>query len=67
MQITTDISNIWKTVQPDITFIFNELSEPVIGFVSNDFYRKRGSVTMCIYIETCKDICTYILVYNVYV
>ena len=67
MRITTDISKTWKTVLPDITFAFNKLSEPVIGFVSNGFYQKRGSVTMCTYMETCKDICSYILLYTFYV
>ena len=34
MQITADISKILKTVQRDLSFIFDEISESVIGFVS---------------------------------
>ena len=33
MQITADISRM-KTVQRDLSFIFDELSESVIGFAS---------------------------------
>ena len=35
MQITTDVGKIAKTVQRDLTFIFDVLSEYAIGFVSN--------------------------------
>ena len=35
MQITADIGKIKKTVQCDLTFIFDVLSEYVIHFVSN--------------------------------
>ena len=34
MQITADISKILKTVQRDLSFIFDGLSESVVGFVS---------------------------------
>ena len=33
MQITADISKIWKTVQGDLTFVFNVLLGSVIGFI----------------------------------
>ena len=82
MQITADISKIWKTVQCDLIFIFDVLLGSVISFVSflvslavesvvsftqNRFYRKRGGVTMCNYAETCQGICGYNLVYNILV
>ena len=35
MQITADVSKISKTVPPDLMFIFDELSEFVVIFVSN--------------------------------
>ena len=34
MQITADINKTRKTVQCDLTFIFDLLIEPLIGFVS---------------------------------
>ena len=34
MQITADISEIWKTVQLDLTLIFNVLLGSAIGFIS---------------------------------
>ena len=34
MQITADISKIWKNVQRDLIFIFNVLSGSVIAFIS---------------------------------
>ena len=67
MQITADISKILKSVQSDLTFIYDVLSELRIGFVSflvilalenvvsftkTCFYRKRSSVTMHNYVET---------------
>ena len=67
MQITADIGKILKNVQGDLTFIFDDLSESSICFVSflvflavenvvsftkTCFYRKRGSVTMRKYVET---------------
>ena len=67
MQITADVSKILKNFQSDLTFIFDALSEPLIGFVSflavlaiknvasftkNCFYRKVGCVTMSNYVET---------------
>ena len=82
MQITADISKIWKTVQRDLIFIFDVLLGSAIGFVSflvawaaenvvsftyNRFYRKRGAVTMRNYAETCHGICGYNLVYNIFV
>ena len=63
-----DISKTRKTFQSDLTFIFDLLSESLIGFVSllaslvvgnvvslteNSFSRKRGCVTMSNYAETC--------------
>ena len=35
MQITADIGKIWKTVQRDLKFIFDELSEYDNSFVPN--------------------------------
>ena len=32
MQITTDISETWKTIQPDLIFVFNALLGLTIGF-----------------------------------
>ena len=67
MQITADISKILKSVQSDLTFIYDVLSELRIGFVSflvilalvnvvsfakTCFYRKRNSVNMGNYMET---------------
>ena len=66
MQVTSDIGKISKNVQGDSTFIFDELSESRIGFVSflvflavenvsftkTCFYQKRGSITMPKYVET---------------
>ena len=67
MQITADISKILKSVQSDLIFIYDVLSELRIGFVSflvilalenvvsftkTCFYPKRISVTMHIYVET---------------
>ena len=67
MQITADIGKIVKNDQGDLIFIFDVLSESPICFVSflvfltvenvvsftkTCFYRKRGSVTMCKYVET---------------
>ena len=34
MQITADVSKISKTFPPDLTFIFDVLSESLFGFVS---------------------------------
>ena len=34
MQITADISKIWKTVQRDLIFIFDVLLRSAISFVS---------------------------------
>ena len=66
MQITADAGKILKTVQCDLMFIFDELSEFVVIFVSNlvfsavknvasftqnEFSRKRGCVTMRNYAE----------------
>ena len=33
MQITADISKIWKTIEGDLIFIFNVLLESAIGFI----------------------------------
>ena len=67
MRITADISKISKTVQRDLTIIFNDLSESVVIFVPNlillalenvvnftqkEFSQKRGCVTMRNYVET---------------
>ena len=82
MQISADISKIWKTVQCDLIFIFDALLGSAIGFVSflvsqavqkvvsftkNRFYRKRGGVTMRNYAETCVGICSYNLVHDILV
>ena len=34
MQITADVRKLSKTFQRDLTFIFDELLEPLFGFVS---------------------------------
>ena len=67
MQITAEVDKISKTVQGDLMFIFDGLSEFVVIFVSNsifsavknvvsftqnEFSRKRGCVTMRNYVET---------------
>ena len=67
MQITADISKIFKNVLRDLTFIFDVPSEITISFVSllvflalgnvvsfkkRCFYRKRSNVTMRNYVET---------------
>ena len=67
MQITADVGKISKTVQRDLMFIYDELSEFVVIFVSNlifsavknvvsfklnEFSRKRGRRTMRNYVET---------------
>ena len=66
MQITADVSKILKTLQRDLTFIFDIISESLFGFVSylvflavenvsftkKRFHRERGSVTMRNYVET---------------
>ena len=67
MQITVDINKILKSVQSDLTFIYDVLSElrnsfvsflvvlaleNVVSFTKTCFYRKRSSVTMRNYLET---------------
>ena len=67
MQITADIGKIVKNVQGNLTFIFDDLSESPICFLSflvfltvenvdsftkTCFYRKRGRVTMRKYVKT---------------
>ena len=67
MQTTADIGKILKKVQGGLTFIFDVLSDSLIRFVSflgflavenvvcftkTCFYWKRGSVTICKYVET---------------
>ena len=79
MQITADISKIWKTVQRDFIFIFDVLLRSTISFVSflvpwrvenvvsftrNGFSGKRGGATMRKYVERSKGICGYNLMYN---
>ena len=79
MQITADISKIWKTLQRDLIFIFDVLLRSTISFVSflvpwcvenvvsltrNGFFGKRGGVTMRKYVEMCKGICGCNLMYN---
>ena len=62
MQITADASKILKTGQPDLMFIFDELSEfvsnvvfsavkNVVSFTQNEFLRKQGCVTIRNYAE----------------
>ena len=62
MQITADAGKILKTVQPDLMFIFDELSEflsnlvfsavkNVVSFTQNEFLRKQGCVTIRNYAE----------------
>ena len=38
MQITAEVGKISKTVQGDLMFIFDELSEFVVLFVSNSIF-----------------------------
>ena len=38
MQITADVSKTLKTFHRDLTFIFDVLSEPLLGFVSYMFF-----------------------------
>ena len=38
MQITADIGKISKTVQADLDFIFDEVSESGVFFVSNSVF-----------------------------
>ena len=67
MQITANISKILESVQSDVTFIYNVLSElrisfasflvifalkNVVSFTKTCFYRKGSSVFMCNYEET---------------
>ena len=64
MQITDDAGKSSKTFQLDLMFIFDELSEFAVIFVSNltlsavknftqnEFLRKRGCITMRNYAET---------------
>ena len=64
MQITADIGKFLKNVQGDLTFISDVLSESfcfilvflaaenVVNFTKTCFYRKRGSVTTCKYVQT---------------
>ena len=62
MQITADAGKILKTVQPDLMFVFDELSEfvsnlvfsavkNVVSFTQNEFLRKQGCVTIRNYAE----------------
>ena len=65
MRITADVKKISKTVQRDLKFIFDHLSESDVIFVlnliflavknliftSNEFSRKRGCLTMRNYAE----------------
>ena len=82
MQITADISEIWKAVQSDLMLIFDvalgsaigfvsflvsQAEENVVSFIKNRFSRKQGGVTMRNYAETCQGICSYNLVYNLFV
>ena len=66
MQITADVTKTLKTFQRDLTFIFDVLSELLLGFGSymffqgvenvsftkKRFHRKRGSVIIRNYAET---------------
>ena len=38
MQITADVSKVLKTFQRNLTFIFDVLSESLLGFVSYMFF-----------------------------
>ena len=67
MHIIVDVNKISKTVQRNLTFILNVLSESSIHFtqLSIVFAKKNvGCVTVCNYAGTCKSICSYNLVYN---
>ena len=69
MQITADVKKIWKTFQPDLTIIFDALSESLFGFVlylvfqaaenvnfpKKQFYREQDNPTMPNYAETFQD------------
>ena len=45
MQMTADISKIWKTVRHDLTIIFDVLLEYVINFASTVVFLARVSFT----------------------
>ena len=67
MHIIVDVNKISKTVQRNLTFILNVLSESSIHFtqLSIVFAKKNvGCVTVRNYAGTCKSICSYNLVYN---
>ena len=79
MKITGAVGKISKTVQRDLTFILNALSESsihfayfsivlakkdVVSFTKNCFHGKRGCVTMRNYARTSKGIGSHNLVYN---
>ena len=79
MHIVADVNKISKTVQRKFTFIINVLSKSDIHFylVFNSscekecwyfhmkwFYQKCGCLTGRNYAGTCKDICSYNLMYN---
>ena len=68
MHTITDVNKISKTVQRNLTFILNVLSESSIHFtqLSIIFAKKNvGCVTVRNYAGTCKGICSYNLVYNI--
>ena len=74
MQITSDVSKISKTVQSDLTFILNVLSESSILFAlfSIVLAKKNTSsftenFTLRNYAGTCKGIFSYNLVYNFFI
>ena len=45
MQITADVSKIWKTVQENLTFIFDELLEFVVIFMSKIIFSAVKNVS----------------------
>ena len=77
MYIIADVNKISKTVERNLTFILNVLSESSIHFTSFQWFLLKRmlvfshkmffikNVTVCNYAGTCKGICSYNLVYNV--
>ena len=79
MHIIADVNEISKTVQRNLTFILNVLSESSIHFTQLSivpakknvgiftqyvFFEKRGCATVRNYVGACKGICSYNLLYN---
>ena len=55
MQITADVSKISKTFQCDLTFIFDELSESLFGFVSYSVFKAVENVVSFTKRSFCRE------------